>query len=783
MESNSSSNKSPQEIYYEIMNGSNKTLLENQLVLSNEKLLEFLHEEIKLGNVKLVENLKELIYESRTNNSIGASLLSSNVISILISCNISFACADLSGIRIMDADLRDGVFVGCDFTNADLSRVDLCNAKLDKALFKKTILKDAIFNPYRKIELDWDKISTCCLSADNTTFLIGFRNGTMKLLDKTGNIIHKMEIKVNDPKTGEPLNLDDDLPTIAIFSPDEKTIISFTGGESHSDGTVKLWNRDTGCLIKSLCTGVKKAIFSRSRDSFLCECEDSTIQLWNIDKGLLVTHKHNAWSKCQAISHNGEKFLSCGSKEVKLWRSQDGEELQDFLECESDVKWAEFSPNSEKIVCACDDKKIRLWEINTRKPLQSFDMGCDLVSASFSHNGNLILGLSYEGFKIWNNENSILGNVSFIDCYSFYAGASFSLDDQQIIVPMVFNASGKITIRIWDKNKLKSLKKFDGHTKNVLSVAFSPLGNTFISVSVDQKLKVWNKEDGRLLHTNEETCSIQCVAFLANSTFAYGLADGTVKLWNLEKGLLNSFKYEYAIEKFVVSADSLTVLLASSYVVHLIDINDGKILKSIKSGAFSHVGFASDGDFLIFSDCISHCLIGKYNKDDGTPIKTLKLSYEAKTFAVSPERSNFIIGMKDKIDYYDLELNVLKSFECSNADSVMALTFSNDGKRFASGYFDGKIKVWDRASGNVLDTLVGHDHLINSLAFSPDGLSIASVSFDRTVKLWEKMKFFNEEAYVCKYTQSNKATSFSAKDLRITDAIGLEKEDEDFIKK
>jgi hypothetical protein len=53
--------------------------------------------------------------------------------------------------------------------------------------------------------------------------------------------------------------------------------------------------------------------------------------------------------------------------------------------------------------------------------------------------------------------------------------------------------------------------------------------------------------------------------------------------------------------------------------------------------------------------------------------------------------------------------------------SVLAVTFSPDGRRIASAGYDKTIKVWDAGSGQVLLTLKGHSDVVWHVAFSPDG--------------------------------------------------------------
>jgi len=62
---------------------------------------------------------------------------------------------------------------------------------------------------------------------------------------------------------------------------------------------------------------------------------------------------------------------------------------------------------------------------------------------------------------------------------------------------------------------------------------------------------------------------------------------------------------------------------------------------------------------------------------------------------------------------------------------------SPDGRRIAGGLSDRTVRLWDAATGQVIDVLRGHSDLVMDVAFSPDGGELASASYDKTIRIWD----------------------------------------------
>lgn len=73
----------------------------------------------------------------------------------------------------------------------------------------------------------------------------------------------------------------------------------------------------------------------------------------------------------------------------------------------------------------------------------------------------------------------------------------------------------------------------------------------------------------------------------------------------------------------------------------------------------------------------------------------------------------------------------------NNDAGVTSVAISPNGHFVAAGSLDTVVRIWDVATGMLVERLRGHRDSVYSVAFTPDGKGLVSGSLDKTLKYWD----------------------------------------------
>ncbi|KAF7987113.1 hypothetical protein HWV62_309 [Athelia sp. TMB] len=286
---------------------------------------------------------------------------------------------------------------------------------------------------------------------------------------------------------------------------------------------------------------------------------------------------------------------------------------------------------------------------------------------------------------------------------------------------------------------------YTGHTREVMSVVFSPDGRRIASGSQDGSIHICNAETGTLAvgPIQAHTGAVYSVAFSPDGrNVVSGSADGTICSWDTETGVLASGPFEghaESVYSVAFSPDGRGVASGSAdCTVRVWDLDTGILVAGPFKGHTSEVysvAFAPDGRTVASGSGDKTVRI--WDIETGCHV-AMGHSHYVLSVIFSPDGTHVASGTGDwTVSIWDVETGTLAAGPLEgHTGEVSSVAYSPDGLWVASGSDDQTIRILGLQSSTTTRILKWHDGGVNSIAFSPDGQRIASAS-EGTFRIWD----------------------------------------------
>ncbi|WP_019631932.1 WD40 repeat domain-containing serine/threonine protein kinase [Actinomadura atramentaria] len=270
-------------------------------------------------------------------------------------------------------------------------------------------------------------------------------------------------------------------------------------------------------------------------------------------------------------------------------------------------------------------------------------------------------------------------------------------------------ANADNTVRLWDVETGRNTAILTGHTKTVRSVAFRPDGRALASGG-DKTVRLWDLTTERNIVTLNgvsgffgRVLNVLSVAFSPDGqTLASSSGTRTVRLWDVAAGqntAILTCHGDLGIEAVAFSPDGQILAGGESGIMRLWDVKTGRRIAAFFHGHDYHVqsvAFSPDGRTLASGSLVQAEAVRLWDVATGQAVAafTSHAGPSVTSMAFSPDGRILAGGDGSTVRLWDVKTRRTITTLNDHTGPVTSVAFSPDGRTLASSDRDGTVRLW-----------------------------------------------------------------------------------------
>jgi WD40 repeat protein len=249
------------------------------------------------------------------------------------------------------------------------------------------------------------------------------------------------------------------------------------------------------------------------------------------------------WVTRVVLTPDGKKMIAAGRGSPCIWEVETGQMLEPLGGGKtSDCLALAISPDGNRVLVGCDGKAAHLFDLRKPGKRTAGLMGhtAEVRGAALLADGKTALTAGWDKtIRVWNLDTAkeIRRFEAVTDKVSCLA---VSADGKTVAAGLFADTGGPGTVRLWNLEQGTEIRSMAGHTKQITNVAFSPDGKSLLSSSYDATVRIWDIATGKeLKRFGGDVGKLENAAFTADGkqmVTSGGDEDASLRLWDVESG-------------------------------------------------------------------------------------------------------------------------------------------------------------------------------------------------------------------------------------------------------